>query len=432
MPSAFSISFPGRVLYAVKCNPHPEVLKALYNAGIRHFDTASLPEIAQVRESFGDAACYFMHPVKGRAVINTSARVYEIDTFVIDHMDELEKILKETGGAEGLTIYVRIKTPPAEGTLYHLAAKFGAEVAEAAAMLKEAQSRGCQTGIAFHVGSQCLSPEAYTTALKIVGEVLDQAKVQIAGLDVGGGFPAAYLGTNMPPLEDFVSAIEAGVKQLGLRRDCVLMCEPGRALVAHAISVVTQVQLRKGDQLYINDGIYGSLSETVDAGLKLPARLVRIGEDSRAPRPRLYLERPDLRFTGRAAVALRSAGRRARRRLDRDRSGRRLFQRAGHPLQRLPSGNHGHRPRPHDDSLALAERDPGDDDRGGDAGGSDWNPDATFCCRRRGGRRHIRDGLLLQLAPHLADDLCGRCGAVEAAGLAHQLEVPAGYARRRL
>jgi ornithine decarboxylase len=275
--------FPGRVLYAVKCNPHPEVLKALYHAGIRHFDTASLPEIAQVRESFGDAACYFMHPVKGRAVINTSARVYEIDTFVIDHMDELEKILKETGGAEGLTIYVRIKTPPAEGTLYHLAAKFGAGVAEAAAMLKEAQSRGCQVGVAFHVGSQCLTPGAYATALQLVGEVLEQAKVQIAGLDVGGGFPAAYLGTNMPPLEDFVSAIETGVKQLGLRRDCVLMCEPGRALVAHAISVVTQVQLRKDDQLYINDGIYGSLSETVDAGLRLPARLVRIGADSRAP-----------------------------------------------------------------------------------------------------------------------------------------------------
>ncbi|HVM84414.1 MAG TPA: type III PLP-dependent enzyme [Candidatus Binatia bacterium] len=275
--------FPGRVLYAVKCNPHPDVLRALYRAGIRHFDTASLPEIAQVRESFADGACYFMHPVKARAVIGTSARVYNIDTFVIDHPQELEKILAETKGSEGLTIYVRVKTPPAEGTLYHLAAKFGADVAEAAAMLKEAQSRGCRVGIAFHVGSQCLNPDAYRVALEIVGQVLDQAKVEIAGLDVGGGFPAAYLGTNMPPLEDFVGAIEAGVKRLNLRRDCVLMCEPGRALVAHAISVVTQVQLRKEDQLYINDGIYGSLSETVDAGLKLPARLVRIGDPSTAP-----------------------------------------------------------------------------------------------------------------------------------------------------
>ena len=52
--------------------------------------------------------------------------------------------------------------------------------------------------------------------------------------------------------------------------------EPGRALVAHSISVVTQVQLRKDDQLYINDGVYGSLSEMVDAGLRLPARAHRL------------------------------------------------------------------------------------------------------------------------------------------------------------
>ena len=91
-------------------------------------------------------ACYFMHPVKGRAVIGTSSRVYNIDKYVIDHPKELEKILDETDGGEGLTIFVRITTPPVEGTLYHLAAKFGAEVDEAAAMLKEAKSRGCQVG----------------------------------------------------------------------------------------------------------------------------------------------------------------------------------------------------------------------------------------------------------------------------------------------
>lgn len=277
----FVSQFPGRVLYALKCNPHPEIVRALYRAGIRHFDTASLPEIAQVRESFPDAGCYFMHPVKTRAVIGTASRVYNVDTYVIDHPRELEKILDETDGGEGVTIFVRIKTPPVEGTLYHLAAKFGAEVDEAASMLREAKSRGCQVGIAFHVGSQCLVPGAYREALKLVGETLAQAKVDIAGLDVGGGFPAEYIGTNMPPLEDFIHEIEAGVKELGLRRDCVLMCEPGRALVAHAVSLVVQVQLRKNDQLYINDGIYGSLSEMVDAGIRLPARLIRLkGEPS--------------------------------------------------------------------------------------------------------------------------------------------------------
>jgi ornithine decarboxylase len=268
--------FPGRVLYAVKCNPHPRVLKELYSAGIRHFDTASLPEIALVRESFPDAGAYFMHPVKGRAVIHTADRVYGIDTFVVDHQDELTKVLDETGGAEGLTIVVRLKTPPVEGTFYHLAAKFGAEPDEAAAMLKEAHSRGAQIGLCFHVGSQCLIPGAYAEATKIVGDVLERTKLPIQILDVGGGFPAEYLANKPPPLESYVAEIEEGVKALKLRRDCVLMCEPGRALVAEGISLVTQVQLRKGTQLYINDGIYGSLSEMVTAGLRLPARVVRL------------------------------------------------------------------------------------------------------------------------------------------------------------
>jgi ornithine decarboxylase len=268
--------FPGRVLYAVKCNPHPRVLKELYSAGIRHFDTASLPEIALVRESFPDAGAYFMHPVKGRAVIHTADSVYGIDTFVVDHQDELTKVLDETGGAEGLTIVVRIKTPPVEGTFYHLAAKFGAEPDEAAAMLKEAHSRGAQIGLCFHVGSQCLIPGAYAEAMKIVGDVLERTKLPLQILDVGGGFPAEYLANKPPPLESYVAEIEEGVKALKLRRDCVLMCEPGRALVAEGISLVTQVQLRKGTQLYINDGIYGSLSEMVTAGLRLPARVVRL------------------------------------------------------------------------------------------------------------------------------------------------------------
>jgi ornithine decarboxylase len=269
--------FPGRVLYAIKCNPHPAVVRILYEAGIRHFDTASLPEIAQVRETFPDAGAYFMHPVKGRAVIQTSLRVYNVDTFVVDHMDELTKILQETDGGAGLNIIVRIKTPPAEGTLYHLAEKFGAGVDDAAAMLKEARAEGCQVGLAFHVGSQCIAPGAWTAALALCGEVIEKAKVPLQYLDVGGGFPAPYLGVNLPPLEEFIQEVEEGVNALNLRRDCVLMCEPGRALVAEAMSILVQVQLRKDRRLYINDGVYGSFSEMVTGNIRLPARAWRLG-----------------------------------------------------------------------------------------------------------------------------------------------------------
>jgi ornithine decarboxylase len=273
--------FPGRVLYAVKCNPYRRVLRALWAGGIRHFDTASLPEIAMVRELFGEAGIYFMHPVKGRAVIKTAWRVYGVDQFIVDHPDELAKVLEETDGGDGIAIFVRVKTPQVEGTFYHLSNKFGAEPDAAVGLLREAHEQGCQTGLAFHVGSQCGDPAAYVSALEMVGKVVEQAKVELNFLDVGGGFPGYYADTQAPPLEDFIEAIESGVRRLKLRRDCVLICEPGRALVADGCNLIVQVQLRKDNRLYINDGIYGSLSETVDAGVQYRARLIRLtGEPS--------------------------------------------------------------------------------------------------------------------------------------------------------
>ncbi len=268
-------AFHGRVLYAVKCNPHPRVLKALYAAGIRHFDTASLPEIAQVHELFPDASTYFMHPVKARAVIRSACEVYGLRHYVVDHPSELAKVRDETAGGDGIVIVVRLATPHA-GAAYDLSTKFGAQPAMAADILAEARREGFQTGLSFHVGSQCLSPRAYRVALDLCGEVMTAAKTDIQVLDVGGGFPAPYVGVNLPPFEDYMAAIDAGVAALGLRRDCVLMCEPGRAMVVGGCSLVVQVQLRKEDQIYINDGIYGSLSEMVTARVQMPVRPIRL------------------------------------------------------------------------------------------------------------------------------------------------------------
>lgn len=271
----FLALFPGRVLYAIKCNPHPLVLQALYDAGIRHFDTASLQEIAQVREMFRDAEPYFMHPVKGRAVIKSAHEVYGVRTYVIDHASELAKLQDETEGAEGTTIVVRLETPKGQA-LYDLSAKFGAPPAEAAALLRRIAGDGLRAGLAFHVGSQCTSPQAYTQALELVGRVVTEAGVDIHCLDIGGGFPAHYPGVQAPPLESFVEEVAKGVRGIGLRNDCVIMCEPGRALVADGMSLIVQVQLRKGNQIYVNDGIYGGLSETKAAGIQLPVAAIRL------------------------------------------------------------------------------------------------------------------------------------------------------------
>ena len=257
----------------MKCNPHPAVLHHLFEAGVRHFDTASLGEIAAVREAHPEAEAYFMHPVKSRASLLSAARVYDVRHYVIDHEDELAKIIEATGRKD-IDILVRMATP-ASNALVELSGKFGAPPGEAVRLLRAVCGAGFGTGIAFHVGSQCSDPSAYLTALKVTAEVVREANVPIRYIDVGGGFPARYANYDVPPLEDFFAAIRNGLRAMPVGQDCVTMCEPGRALVAEACSLVAQVQLRKGTALYINDGVHHSLSESADADVRFPARMIR-------------------------------------------------------------------------------------------------------------------------------------------------------------
>ncbi|BAZ30781.1 putative ornithine decarboxylase [Cylindrospermum sp. NIES-4074] len=269
--------FPGTVIYALKCNPQPIVVDALYQAGIRGFDIASEAEFSQISNAYKDAKSYFMHPVKSRAAIKSAYWDHGIRHFVVDHYDELEKILQETGG-EDVVIMVRLKTPASQGSFYNLSKKFGAEPNDASSLIKEAERHGCKTGITFHVGSQCIDPKAYSIALDIVGEVIHSTSIQPICIDVGGGFPNAYPGTNVPPLEDYITEIKQGLNRLRLSPQTQVIAEPGRALVASSCSLLVQVQLRKKNQLYINDGIYGGLSELYDSKIQLPARVVRIND----------------------------------------------------------------------------------------------------------------------------------------------------------
>jgi len=269
----FLENFPGRVLYAVKCNPHLAVLRALYEAGIRHFDTASLGEIADVREHFPQADCYFMHPVKAREAIQSAHKIYSVDHYVIDHIKELEKIVETTGSGDGRVVLVRIITPVHDAQ-YQLSDKFGVPADQAPELLRQVHDADFQTGVAFHVGSQCRNPQAFSDGVRTALKVIEQAAVPVHYLDVGGGFPAFYEDDQPPPLEDYFSAIHDAFDQAKLRRDCVLMCEPGRAMVASGCSLLVQIHLRKGNKLYINDGVYQSLSETLLGKMKLPTRLI--------------------------------------------------------------------------------------------------------------------------------------------------------------
>ncbi|MDX1512873.1 MAG: type III PLP-dependent enzyme [Gammaproteobacteria bacterium] len=261
---------PARVLYAVKSNPHPAVLDILHAAGVGDFDTASPGEMRLVKDRFPGAKCYFMHPVKSRRAIADALREFGIRHLVVDHGEELSKLCEVTERRD-LVVLVRLATRGTDAR-FNLSRKFGASPDDAAALLRAAHRHGFDTGLCFHVGSQCLSPAAFDNAFDDVRRVLESARSPISTLDVGGGFPARYEDARPPPLESFAAAIRRGAESLDAGIE--LFCEPGRALVAEGMSVLTRVELRKDNRIYLNDGIYGSL-HGMSIGLRFPLRLVR-------------------------------------------------------------------------------------------------------------------------------------------------------------
>ncbi len=272
----FAEVFPGDVLYAVKANPEPAMLRAVHAGGVTHFDCASIGEIALVRQMFSDASIHFMHPVKSRGAIREAWQRHGVRDFVLDSAEELSKIRYETAAtcvAGELGLIVRLAMPKGPAVL-DLSGKFGAEPALAAELLCAARPHARRLGLSFHVGSQCLEPLAWRDALALVGKVIRDAGVAIEVIDVGGGFPVRYPDVEPPPLGAYLAEIEAGFERLGLQ-DARLWAEPGRTLVAGGASVVVQVQHRRGDALYINDGIYGALADAGPLGFRYPVRLIR-------------------------------------------------------------------------------------------------------------------------------------------------------------
>jgi ornithine decarboxylase len=250
--------FPGDALYAVKANPALQVLDQVYAAGIRHFDTASLAEIELVRRRYPDAQCHFMAPVRIAGAAHAAFHKHGIGDYVVDCDFELDKLLAETSGGKGLRIFVRLSAPLG-GALLELSSKFGTTPEQAAALLKRVVATGAEPGLTFHVGSQCLSPFSYAQAIEMARRTAELAHIEIAALDIGGGFPGPYHNNDVPPYRSYFDTIREALG--ALPHQPKVLCEPGRALIAEGISLVTQVVLRKDDKLYLNDGIYGSFDE---------------------------------------------------------------------------------------------------------------------------------------------------------------------------
>ena len=271
----FVEKFPGKVLYAVKANPAPDLIEVLWNAGVTHYDVASIAEVRLVRAILPDAQLCFMHPIKTRGAIREAYFEHGVKTFSLDSIEELEKIVDvcrdpETGEPAGdLRLCVRLRVS-SEYSELSLASKFGCDLTEAPELLQQARQHCDWLGVCFHVGSQAMTPFAFVQALDRTRAAIAEASVVIDMIDVGGGFPSIYPDMEPPPLEDYFAMIAKHFEALPIAYNAELWCEPGRALCAEYSSMIVKVEKRRAGELYINDGAYGALYDAAHVAWRFP------------------------------------------------------------------------------------------------------------------------------------------------------------------
>lgn len=276
----FIDGFDGLVTYAVKANDHDAVLGNLVGAGVRVFDVASPLEMARVRQIAPDAVLHYHNPVRSAAEI-AEAVGHGIASWSVDCSRELAKLVDVP--RQNTEIAVRLRLPVV-GAAYDFGEKFGADPDDAASLLKQAKAMGFATSMTFHPGTQCADPQVWAVYIVEAADVARRAGVTLRRLNVGGGF-AAHRSGEAPDLEAIFKRIAEETQRVFGTQAPSLVCEPGRAMVAEAFTLALRVKAVRRDAVFLNDGIYGALTELRDIGV--PDRISVTRVDGADPGGRL-------------------------------------------------------------------------------------------------------------------------------------------------
>jgi len=264
---------PTFVHYAVKANPHPEIIRRLVARGCR-FDAASRGEIDLCLA----AGARPEHISFGNTIKRVSDIAYAfaagVRLFAADAEEELRKI---AGAAPGAQVYIRILIEHSEAD-WPLSRKFGCGHADALRLMGLAAALGLKpVGLSFHVGSQTREPRMWAGALDAAAALWRDAAAQGAPLtllNLGGGFPAFY-GENIPAPRDYAAEVMRMVRARFGDEPEYIMAEPGRGLVAEAGVIAAEVLLvskKRQDDLarwvYLDIGKFSGLAETMDEAIR--------------------------------------------------------------------------------------------------------------------------------------------------------------------
>ena len=272
----FKEKFPGKILYAVKTNPHEKVIKQILLSGIKDFDVASIAEIKLIKKISPEVNLHFMHTIKSKESISSAYFDYGVKSFSLDNKDELRKILEGTNQAKDLNLFVRIAISNEHAEI-DLSRKFGAHPSEALGLVRLCKEHSKKLGISFHVGSQCMEKISYSKGIREIGNIIKKTKIIPDVINLGGGFPSVYPDLNPEPLINYIGEIKKSLSNLKLSNLPEIICEPGRAIVAESGSTIVKVILRKKQNLYINDGTYGTLFDAGVPNFILPNKMISNG-----------------------------------------------------------------------------------------------------------------------------------------------------------
>ena len=217
-----------------------------------------------------------MHTIKSPESISSAYFDYGVKNFALDSKEELRKILAATNQAKNINLFVRIAISNEHAEI-DLSRKFGALPSEALGLVRLCKEYSNKIGISFHVGSQCMHKISYSKGIQEIGNIIKKTKIVPDIINVGGGFPSIYPDLNPEPLINYFKEINNSLKKLKLKKLPEIICEPGRAIVAESGSTIVKVILRKKNNLYINDGTYGSLFDAGVPNFVLPSKMITSG-----------------------------------------------------------------------------------------------------------------------------------------------------------
>lgn len=265
-----------RVFFAIKANPHPDVLRLFHGLGIG-FECVSPGELDHVLSLFPDIEAGRLLFTPNFAPRQEYAYGFAKGAMVtLDNMHPLELWPETFAGQD-----VLVRIDPGQGYGHHKyvrtagpQSKFGVAPAELDRLAQLSREIGFRVvGLHAHVGSGVRTPETWVETALVLSAFRDQfPDVKVLNLGGGLGVPER---AGQHPLD--LDAVNATLETFNAAHPgCELWLEPGRYLVAQAgvlLATVTQLK-QKGEINYvgvdagmntlIRPALYGAYHEIVN------------------------------------------------------------------------------------------------------------------------------------------------------------------------